>query len=161
MKKLSYLITHGDRTEGFNPTHTLKGVQQIQSISIPNGIRKVVVGAGTRFREIFNLIKDNPQIAGTTPLHSPFCGGYDGLRVATEGKMVTMTDGDVPVDIYLGLIGTPGFDPWAFINGLGERTLICGGGELLIALGYEGNPPKGALFALDVEARSITLLQQG
>lgn len=157
----SYIITHGKRTEGFNPVHTSDGKQQILNLSVPGGIRKVVVGVGTRFQEIYALIKGDPRIASITAFHSPFCGNYDGLKVTPTGNMATMANGDIPIDTYLGLIGTPGFDPWAFVIGQGADSLFCAGGELLIALGYEGNPPKGALFQLDLDSRTITLIQQG
>lgn len=159
--RVVHIITHGKRTEGFDPVHTEEGKMQILALTLPDGIEKVVVGVGTRFQEIYNLIKDDPQIAGITPLHSPFCGGYDGLVVTPNGNFAAIAHGNVPINTYLGLIGTPGFSPRAFVDGLGEGTLICGGGEVLLALGYEGNPPKGALFEIDLEDFTITLVQQG
>lgn len=163
MKKLSYLITHGDREEGVNPIHTDKGREQILRLEIPADVTKLVIGTGNRFQEIANMIYSK---GGDYPcLSSPFCGGVEGIRMDTEpGKpnmILTASGFEIPEDQYLGLRNTIGFDPWVFVEGQDAGTLFCAGGELLLALGFEGRPPKGALFAIDVETKTVTLFQQG
>ncbi|QQR78083.1 MAG: hypothetical protein IPJ68_03240 [Candidatus Moraniibacteriota bacterium] len=161
----AFLISHGKRYEGFNPLHTKDGREQLARLTIPSGVTRVVAGSGRRFQEIADAIRRKLPIASDVPFEtSPFCGSCDGIRFGKnpgEGDMIVLSEGEVPVEKYLGLVGTPGFDPWAFVNGLGNGALLCGGGELLLALGYSGVPPKGALFGLDALTKEITLLQQG
>lgn len=54
------------------------------------------------------------------------------------------------------------FQAWCFVKGFPDGTLFLTGGEFLVTLGMNGLETKmGALYSLDVEDSSITLLQQG
>ncbi len=158
----SYLITHGLRTtHGFDPQHTEAGLQQIRNLKVPAKITQGVVGTGTRFQQIAKIVF---QSLDCSFVSSPFCGGPEGYQKASDrdGMVIVTASGvEIPEDEYIGLRDAPGFNPWGFIDGQGGNALYCAGGELLLALGWEGAPPKGALFELDLEKRTVTLLQQG
>ena len=147
-----YLITHGDRFFGPNPGHTSKGIKQIRTLQIPDDINLVVVGTGIRFQEIYEAIK--PQIPGVPVKYSPFCGSADGLEgPETDYSIILVNRKLVSQNNYLGLIETPGFDAWGFVANLPNRTLICAGGELLIALGLKAINEKGQLYELDLSIK--------
>ena len=152
MKRNISLITHGKRNFGVDPKHTTEGIEQIKNLQLPDNIALVVVGTGKRFQEIYETIR--PKIYGATVKFSPFCGSADGLEA--DGNVI-LTNGTL-VDLkkdYISLTNAPeAFDPWGFIASLPENTLLCAGGELLIALGGKAINEKGQLYELDPETKT-------
>lgn len=143
-----FLITHGLRNGGANPSHTPEGMAQIENVKLPEGIIKVIIGTGMRFKEIHAYLVFSGHLDVNVPcVYSPFCGSADGLE---KGIRVVMVDGnecDLKTE-YIGLTH-PCFDAWAFIASQPEGTLFCAGGELMTALtGSVGE--KGQLYELDV-----------
>lgn len=143
-----YLITHGERNYGINPEHINKGIEQLRKLQIPSDIGSislVIIGTGARFREIYETIKS--QIPNIPVKYSPFCGSVDGLEANYD---IILIDGTtVNQDDYLGLVETSGFNAWDFVAGLPHNTLLCAGGELMIALGLKAINEKGQLYELD------------
>lgn len=155
---MRYLVTHGLRHGGINPSHTIAGYDQIGNLALPEtGVAKVVVGTGIRFQEIYDILKACGQLTGNEPrAYSPFCGSADGLdppdQVILANGMHCLLGRD-----YIGLADTQAFDAWKFVAEQPEGTLFCAGGELMTALtGNKGE--KGRLYVLDVEAKTANLL---
>jgi hypothetical protein len=149
MKKV-YLITHGDRNSGPDPKHTQKGRNQIILLEIPQNIDYVVVGTGTRFQEIYELIQNDTT--GARVMHSIFCGSSDGIEPDGMGILDNGRKVDLKTE-YIGLI-SPHFDAWAFVTSFSGNTLLLSGGELMIALGLKDINEKGHLYELDPATKS-------
>jgi hypothetical protein len=111
----------------------------------------VLIGTGRRFQEMRIVVEDKlPEDVPFIP--SPFCGSPDGLN---PGNKAILTCG-LEVDLdnqYVGLVKATRakvFDPWAFVQMLGDNTLILAGGELMLALNTGlGTGEKGQLYRLD------------
>ncbi|MEK0369499.1 MAG: hypothetical protein QQN62_07855, partial [Nitrosopumilus sp.] len=74
----------------------------------------------------------------------------DGLEA---NKDVILIDGTtVSLNHYIS-IGSDCFDAWRFVSDLPDQTLLCAGGELMIALGLKSINEKGQLFELDPEKK--------
>ena len=146
-----YLVTHGKRKFGVNPSHTPEGIQQIQKLTLPNKISLVVIGTGVRFQQIYCRMINAEHLRQNTPVrYSPFCGSADGLEANRD---VIMVDGrTVSLDDYIS-IGSDCFDAWKFVSDLPDRTLLCAGGELMMALGLKDINEKGELFELNPEKK--------
>lgn len=147
-----YLVTHGDCYSGYNPTLTEDGITQIQRISamIPfQKITLVVMGTGQRFVDTYNALIT--VLASTPVKFSPFCGSADGSKkygvIAIAGVMILSED-------YIGVSSCAAFDAWKFISSLPADTLLCSGGELMIALGLGDINKKAQLYELDTETRT-------
>lgn len=155
MKKI-YLATcgeilRGESSRGFNPPLTAMGTSQIVAVrnNLVPKIPKpplVVVGTGTRFIETYLALA--PAFPSVPVRRSLFCGCGDCLQ--KDDKVATV-NGCVPVNEYIGLIDTPGFNPWLFIDNWPAGTLFCTGGELLIALERRDLYKDGALIEIDLE----------
>jgi len=149
-----YLITHGDRNNGPDPTHTAEGLAQIEAIPIPNGICLIVSGTGKRFLEILEIVRK--KLPDAPVKYAPFCGGPEGFQGKDE---VVLTDGRTigyHAD-YIGISNGP-LDMWSFIRSLPDGTLLCAGGALMIGLGLKAINQKGHLYELDPFARTGKLL---
>lgn len=148
MAKKIYLITHGDRSFGPNPTHTKKGIEQLKALQVPGNVSLVVVGTGDRFQEILKIIDSK---LGEIPIkYSPFCGSADGLEadgniILVNGKLVNLKND------YVSISNSPAFNPWEFIDSFPDNTLLCAGGELMITLGLKSINEKGQLYELHPE----------
>lgn len=146
---MRHLITHGDRGFGSNPKHSEMGIDQIKNLTLPEKIDLIVIGTGKRFQEIYQFIQD--KLSRIPVKYSPFCGSADGLEADYR---IILVDGTLlKDDEYLGMINVPAFDAWKFIADLPDNTLLCAGGELLIALGGKTINQKGQLYELDCEKK--------
>jgi len=142
-----YLVTHGKRIFGIDPSHTSKGIKQIENLILPREISLVVIGTGTRFQEIYEAMIDRGHLRKDTSVkYSPFCGSADGLEANKD--VILVINVTVSLDNYIS-IGSSCFDAWRFISDLPDRTLLCAGGELMMALGLKDINEKGQLFELD------------
>jgi len=152
-----YLITHGERNFGVNPSHTDEGIQQIGNLVLPEKISLVVIGTGKRFQQIYCMMINSEYLQQDTPIkYSPFCGSVDGLEA---DKDVILASGiTVSLDNYIS-IGSNCFDAWKFVSDLPDRTLLCAGGELIIALGLKSIKEKGCLYELNPEAKTGKKIQ--
>lgn len=146
-----YLVTHGQRNFGINPSHTSCGFEEIGTLVLREKISLVVIGTGKRFREIYNTMISQGHLQQDTPIkYSPFCGSADSLEA---NKDVILVDGTtVSLNDYIS-IGSDCFDAWRFISSLPDNTLLCAGGELMMALGLKDINEKGKLFKLDPEKK--------
>lgn len=146
-----YLVTHGERFFGVNPSHTCDGILQIEKLVLKEKPPLVVIGTGARFQEIYNTMVNKKQLSRDVPIkRSPFCGSADGLEA---NKDVILVDGTtVRLDNYIS-IGSDCFNAWRFISSLPDNTLLCAGGELMISLGLKSINEKGQLFELDPEKK--------
>ena len=143
-----YLVTHGKREGGPNPRMTADGLFQIERLRelLPKNTPLVVVGTGKRFLQVYGVLQ--PSLNGAKVEYSPFCGSADGME--PDGKTIPMASGELTEhDSYLGLVRCKAFDAWKFLKDLPNGTLLCSGGELMMALGLEGVNEKGQLFELD------------
>lgn len=151
-----YLVTHGERFLGHDPCHTQKGIEQIREISlksITSPVPLVLIGTGRRFQEVYQIL--SPQLIEVPVQPSPFLGTADGLEMK-DGVRVVVTSGGMtyPLDKYIGIKGSPAFNPWQFVKGFSPNTVLCSGGELMSAL--TGKPgEKGSLYTLDPSNKSI------
>ncbi|MBU2545501.1 hypothetical protein KKC65_03585 [Patescibacteria group bacterium] len=152
-----YLVTHGERLFGVNPSHTYDGILQIEKLVLREEISLVVIGTGARFREIYNTMINRGHLQQDTPVkYSPFCGSADGLEA---NKDVILIDGTtVSLDDYIS-IGSNCFNAWKFISSLPDKTLLCAGGELMTALELANINKKGHLYELDPEAKTGKKIQ--
>ena len=82
---------------------------------------------------------------------SPFCGSADSLK---GDGIIIVGDREVASNNYIGLIGSKCFNAWKFVSEFPDNTLLCSGGELLIALGQEEIYGKGQLYKLHPRAKS-------
>jgi hypothetical protein len=155
---MRYAITHGIRNGGADPSHTPEGIKQIEALR-PNNIARVVVGTGLRHIQILEtLIRIGELTENTKSMISPFVGSADAYN-PSEGGIVLPSRYQCPLEDYIG-INNPRFDIWGFVSDQIEGTLFLCGAEFLSALGV-GKPAKGALYAVDIDTRACTLLQQG
>lgn len=142
-----YLITHGEKAFGPDPVLSRKGTKEIERLKLPEGIILIVAGTGKRFRDILRIVCK--QLPGIPVKHSPFCGSADSLEA--NKKDVTLADGTtVSLDDYIS-IENDCFDVWDFIFDLPDKTLLCAGGELMIALGLGNINEKGQLYEINSE----------
>ncbi len=142
-----YLVTHGERNFGMNPSHTSDGIQQIKKLVLGEEISLVVIGTGRRFQEVYDTMISQGHLRRDIPIkYSPFCGSADGLEANKE--VILVINVTVSLDCYIS-IGSDCFDAWRFISDLPDNALLCAGGELMIALGLKKINEKGQLFELD------------
>ncbi len=168
---MRYAITHGLRTNGFNPLHTPEGIAQLRNLVVPQGITNIVIGTGERHEEIFATLfhMNEPPFEGNPNRpkiwYSPFVGSTDGFNPPDRIILGHRDDGNhrsCRLADYLGVNTHPAFDAWAFVHSLPDETLFLTGGEFLIALGMSGFETKrGALYGIDAEQQSISLVAQG
>ncbi len=147
--KTMYLCTHADRHEGADPHHTQEGIKRLNGIKFPAApdIRYIVRGTGRRHKEVELAIRNKGIPDDSVTVVSPFVGSADAIN---KDCTITLANGErVRAEEYVGLIGTVGFDPRQFLAGLPPKTLVCTGGEFLIALGLDGINERGALYQLD------------
>jgi len=146
-----YLITHSEKAFGTNPPLARKGILQIEKLVLEEEPPLVVIGTGKRFQEIYKTMIDRGHLQHGTPVkYSPFCGSADSLEA--NKKDLTLADGTtISLDDYIG-IENDCFDAWSFLFDLPDKTLLCAGKELMIALGLGSINEKGQLFELDLEA---------
>ena len=148
-----YLVTHGNRNFGCDPSLTDKGFEQIADIRV-NLLPKipapplVVIGVGRRFEETYQGL--NQSLRDIPMKWSPFSGSGDALEI--DGRIALPGNISVTNDDYIGMVNNPGFDAWRFISSLPEDTLLCSGEELMMALGFESD--KGRLYEIDTERRT-------
>ncbi len=147
-----YLITHGERYFGLDPSLNEKGIEQVSELcqKVPKNISIVVIGTGKRFYQIYCILKT--RLMEKPIKFSPFCGSADGLEA--DGKIITVENNTVVQDDYIGLIGNDCFDAWKFISSLPNNALLCSGGELLIALGLKNIREKGQIYELDPKTQT-------
>lgn len=149
-----YLITHGERMHGFDPTHTGLGLSQIGNIRLPLNICLIICGTGRRFTQILRIVKR--KLPHTAVKYSPFCGSGEGIeengtRVLSDNTIVASPD-------FLGI--TKGIiDMWQVVAFFKRfctdgNMLICAGGELMVALGLGEINQKGHLYRLDCSSRT-------
>ena len=152
-----YLITHGERDFGVNPSHTDEGMQQIGNLTLPEKTSLVVIGTGKRFQQIYCMMINSEHLQQDTPVkYSPFCGSADGLEANRD---IIMVDGTtVSLDDYIS-IGGDCFDAWRFISSLPDNALLCAGGELMIALGLKDINEKGCLYELNPKDKTGKKIQ--
>lgn len=148
-----YLITHAEKAFGPNPSHTRDGISQIEKLVLPEGIPLVVMGTGARFQEIYTALVGHGNLSRDIHVNcSPFCGSADSLE-ANKKDVLLVSGTIVSLNDYIG-IGNDCFDAWSFLFDLPDKTLLCAGGELMIALGLGDINEKGQLFELDEEAET-------
>lgn len=153
-----YLVTHGNRFSGCNPGHTLDGKTQIVRIredflpQIPKP-PLVVVGTGRRFLEIYRTL--SLALEGVPVNYSPFCGSADSMEEDHETIMLASGDKTTHAQ-YLSLIACmdTAFLGWRFLSELPDNTLLCAGGELMVALGLTDINERGQLYRLDPYTRT-------
>ena len=145
-----YLVTHGERNGGYNPSLTPGGVGQadkVRDCQLPKIPRPklVVVGTGARFEQMAKHmgLDEIPR------QFSPLCGSGDALE---SGNTIAISTGrKVPANDYIGLAGTPGFDAWKFVSSFPGRTLFCAGAEMTQALGFSSE--RGCLYELNTDTK--------
>ncbi|MDH4330694.1 MAG: hypothetical protein OEV93_04035 [Candidatus Moranbacteria bacterium] len=150
-----FIATHGFRFSGKDPIHTIKGLNQIDyliAILETKQIATVVVGTGSRFQEMYDILKSAiPE--GARKVHAIFCGTSDGLE--EDGVTVILNNGrQVHIEDYAGLIKSRCFNPWEFIKMFGDNVLFLAGGELMLALGLGDINEKGQLYEIDPETKT-------
>ena len=136
--KKVFVVTHGDKENGSDAGMTEKGVKQIANIGIwgiPHIPQPslVLIGNGKRFMETYQVLEPVLNEAPT----------------------------DISGSCDINAPG-PGFDPWAFLEGLPKNALLCAGERLLSALGLKDLYEEGALFEISVMIRKArAVLVQG
>lgn len=154
-----YLITHGHRYNGRDPRHNADGYAQLNKLTLPADIVRVVVGTGRRFEEMLLYFYQTEKLSCSIPRYfSPFCGGAEGFDAPDGIILVTGTCISFETE-YSGMSNKWGFNPWGFIRSQPDKTLFLTGGELMKSLGVE-QPSRGALYYLS-RNNKVQLRQQG
>ncbi len=155
-------ITHGQKKEGVNPGLTEDGKTNIRLVGgklVEYSVTGVVIGTGTRFLDTYNAIKEAVDLERFKPKYSPFLGSADSGTKAETGFNVLLADGTPIHDSgYIGLIGTPGVDLWAMIEGTMENgNLLVTGREFIGAFmpGGANDAKSAALYEIDTDARTV------
>jgi len=150
-----FAITHADKFPGINPGLTDKGKAEIVALTgkLPTeGVENVIIGTGKRFMDIFKALTGAQFNVGVKSVKvSPLLGSADSGK-KTE---VFLADGTL-IDIgnYIGLIGTPGVDLWAWLKSLKEGTLLCTGREFIGALIKDAK--AATVYIIDTDAMTVT-----
>lgn len=153
------IATHGLRGGGFNPTHNLDGYRQItqlalQIVSATPHVPMIMCGIGERFQEVLDAVC-NAGVTATRVLYSPLFGTHAGLDTREGGVKIIPLGADRIID-YGAWYWTPPhvIDYWKLLDDLPDGTVICAGGELMLALG--GEAIKGRLFEISLDTCNIT-----
>lgn len=134
---------------GFNSVMTEDGVGQIRLIREQHLEKKlvqpalVVVGTGSRFQQTYNILAE--ALTDIPVKYSLFCGGTEGWE-AGSNRHILCGGRIVPDKNYIGLENFPDW-AWQFLKFLPEKTLLCAGEELMIALDLSAKP--GNLYEVD------------
>jgi len=148
-------VLHAEKGEKANPGLTDAGKATIGAIQLPAGITSIVSGTGIRFLDTRDALL--AQLRADIPQRfSPLLGSADSGAQAETGFEVVLADGKTvcPIGGYIGLIGTPGIDMWAFLQSLPAGTLLCTGRELLMALGYK-DAKSGKMYCIDIVNKTV------
>jgi hypothetical protein len=163
MKRI-FAITHAEKKEGVNPGLTDKGMDDLIALipKLPCNIRNVIIGTGKRFHDIFRAIAHSEQLCIIWSVKfSPLLGSADSGTETETGMDVYLADGTlVKIGDYIGLIGTPGVDPWKWLNSLQDNTLLCTGREFIGALGVK-DAKMATIYVIDVDASTLTVTEVG
>ncbi|MFA6050781.1 MAG: hypothetical protein WC761_06355 [Candidatus Paceibacterota bacterium] len=158
-----WAITHGQKHEGVNPSLTQAGIEQIANASrklIDYTVTGVVIGTGKRFIDTHAVYRDTLGEKKVPIKYSPFLGSADSGKKAETGFDVVLADGTPIHDSgYIGLIGTPGVDLWAVLEGtMKDGTLLVTGREFIGAFMPNGaNDAKSAtVYEIDTATRTVT-----
>ncbi|MFA6446193.1 MAG: hypothetical protein WCW14_03015 [Candidatus Paceibacterota bacterium] len=154
-------VTHAEKSSGVNPGLTTKGKEDIQALTakLPRTkeIPCIIIGTGDRFWDVYVYL-------GLAILHkphkfSPLLGSADsGEKTETSFRVILANGMMVPVGKYIGLIGTPGIDLWAWLQSLEDGTLLCTGREFIGALGVK-NAEAGAIYEIDTETKTAKKME--
>ena len=150
-----YLVTHGERFEGADPLHTKLGHRQIAGIKVPKNATGIMRGTGKRHTELALVVSG--KLPDETPIFtSPLVGSADSFN---KDGTVTLANGIiVRGKDYVGLMGTPGLNLWGVIAGFPDKTLICGGVDVMLALGLGAINADAGLYKLDTAHRTAEKL---
>jgi len=135
---------------GFDPSLSdngykkLKEIRQIILAKIPKP-PLMICGTGSRHRETCSFI--GAKLNGVPAKLSPFCGSGD--YKAKDGRISLVNGLRVLEHEYLGLKEVTGFNPWTWIEGLPNNTLLCTDEEFMSALNVKSK--KGQLYKLNIK----------
>ncbi len=160
-------ITHAEKNQGVNPGLTEKGKADICALAgkLPKGgVKNIIIGTGTRFLDIFDSlcgaggwVKLDSQ--SNFIRFSPLLGSADSGKKTETGFDVYLADGTlVPIGDYIGLIGTPGVDLWAWLKSIQtDGTLLCTGREFIGSLGVK-DAQMARVYVIDTDTQTVTVV---
>jgi len=160
-----FAITHAEKEAGSNPGLTENGLKDIltRAKELPRDeLKNMVVGTGKRFCEVSFAVRQRlTTLSGHNSIesvkYSPLLGSADSGKKTETGFEAILADGtNVPIGDYIGLIGTPGIDLWAWLKSLSEGTLLCTGREFIGALGVK-NAEAGQIYVIDTDLKSVSI----
>ncbi len=155
--KTIFAVTHGSKAEGPNPELTGAGVAEIRAAAAKLFNREVtciIVGTGLRFIHTHTVINTVFDLGGLPVKYSPLLGSADSGKKAETGFDVLLADGTPIHDSgYIGLIGTPGVDLWAFLAGaIPDGSLLVTGREFIGSfLGGANNAKSATVYQITID----------
>ena len=159
-------VTHAEKSPGANPGLTAKGLADIKALSlklmmVAGEIATVLVGTGRRFSDVLEALGLNHSegYVDRKIIYTPLLGGPDsGVKSESGWDVILAHEKLVKLDCYVGLIGTPGIDLWAWILSLPNGSVLCTGRELIGALGVKG-AETGQLYLIDTETKTVSKVE--
>jgi len=158
-------VTHGKKMAGPDPRLDPDGIEQIRilqgRVGFPDEFLVVMIGTGRRFMDTAVALDFNP---GSSHLRCSLLGTADSGEKNLRGGMDVLLADGTPVSFpqdYIGLVGTPGIDLWAWLASLSaDRSyLLVAGREFIGALLGNVNLAKSATaYEIDVVGRTVTEL---
>lgn len=148
-----YAVTHAEKEKGINPGLTPKGKADIKALAakLPGSLKNVIIGTGKRFNDVFKALGLHKM---ETKKWSSLLGSADSGTKTETGMDVILADGVlVPIGNYIGIIGTPGINLWAWLKSLPAETLLCTGREFVGAL--INNAEAGQIYIIDTDVPSV------
>lgn len=144
-KKNIFVVTHGDKHHGANPSLTPTGVEQNEALRsfLPHKPEMVISGTGKRHLDVATAL-------GLTPnRYTATVGGPDSLEMVGEKRMIILANGSlVNFDDYTTLADTE-IAIKKVVTELPHNSVICAGRPSMIMLG-KNDAKNAAVYEITV-----------
>ncbi|OGY46917.1 MAG: hypothetical protein A3J62_03080 [Candidatus Buchananbacteria bacterium RIFCSPHIGHO2_02_FULL_38_8] len=149
MSRQIYLITHGQKAKGPNPSLTSLGVQQVRLLKpyLPKQIHTVVCGVGRRH------LKTARELGLEPDRYSGIVGVAESKNYAAD--TVILADGtEIPAAKYSAVTDrAESFT--ALVNDLPSRSVVITSRSMVKRLGTANHPKEAAVYRYKPDAREI------
>lgn len=158
MKKTVYIVTHGNKNPGPNPSMTDDGVEQVRKLRqfLPAYPAIVVCGTGRRHIDVRHALGFE-NIENERTVWTPLVGGPESLENISGQDMVMLADGAPPIPLarYLSLsiYGVPVL--LSILRDVLDDSVICSGRPAMMALGVK-DAKSAAVYRINIYCQGIT-----
>lgn len=143
MGKKIFVVTHGEKEDGSNPSMTKVGFEQVAALRslLPKTVALVVCGTGRRHMDVARALELAPD------RYTALVGAPDSLN---SERNIVLADGTV-IDFnkYTTISDNRNAMP-ALISGLPDGAVICAGRPCVKGLGKK-DAKSGAVYRVDVD----------